>query len=152
MEIDFETRMNILSEFLSGYYHIENDGYITSSETDCCVYNVMEMEGSEDVMDYDKEEGVYKLKKPLSICDYDLIEENDVVCNDWYGEYYSDCGELSETYTECDDYTILWIHPVKSGSVTLEVDTGKIFGDENTKYDTPYSYVVVGGKVYSLES
>ena len=116
MTIDFETRMNILSEFLSGEYYIEGDGYIVSSETDCVVYNVMEMEGSEDVMDYDEEEGVYVLKDGLCISDFDCMNEEDVVCNDWYGEWYSDCGELSEEYLECDDYTIIWIHPVKSRS------------------------------------
>ena len=152
MKLDFETRMSILSEFLSGYYVVESDGYIVSSETDCVVYNVMTFDGK-DVIHWDEEtEEYYTDKDVLHLPVGDGGEEEDVVCNEWYGDYYSDCGECGESYKECEDYTIVWIHPVKSGSVTLEVDTGMIYGDENTKYDTPYCYVIINNECHTLDT
>ena len=148
--LSFETQMRIMCEFLCGYYVIESDGYITSSETDCQVFNVMEFEGNSDEIHYDDYHECYYMNDD-SPMKFDSYMEDDVVCNDYFGDYYSDSGELSEKYKECDDYTVIWIHPVKSGSVTLDVNNFEICSDENSSYDTPSGYVVINHEVFPLE-
>lgn len=149
----FTRQMTILSEFLCGDYYIEDEGYIESSDTDNMVWNVMEMEGGDNIK-YDEVDDVYymdggRLKSP---CDLPLIEENDIVCGEYTDVYYSDEEEVSQSFTDCDDNTVIWIHPVKSGSVVLDLEDYSISGGENTSYDTPSSFVIVGNKSYPLET
>ncbi len=152
MELSFDTKMNILSEFLSGYYVTEDDMYIISSETDCVVWNVMESEGNKDVMKYDEEKESYILNEGVSFYDFDVMSEDDVVCNDWYGDYYQGESEVSQLYKDCDDYTVVIIQVVRSGSVCLDTETFEITSDENTKYNSlPRGFVVINHKVYPLE-
>jgi len=149
----FTRQMMILSEFLCGDYYIEDEGLIESSDTDNMVWNVMEYEGG-DTIKYDEVDDVYymdggRLKSP---CDLPLIEENDIVCGDYTDVYYGDEEEVSQSFTDCDDNTVIWIHPVKSGSVVLDLEDYSISGGENTSYDTPSSFVIVGNKSYPLET
>lgn len=149
----FTQQMTILSQFLCGDYYIEDEGYIESSDTDNMVWNVMEYEGGDNIK-YDEVEEVYymgggRLKTP---CDLPLIEENDIVCGDYTENYYSDEEEVSQSYTNCDDNTVIWIHPVKSGSVVLDLEDYTISGGENSSYDTPSTFVIIDNKSYPLET
>ena len=145
----FEKQMMILSEFLCGDYYIEDEGYIESSDTDCMVWNVMEMEGGDNIK-YDEVEEVYYIKKQVGMLD--CSQEDDIVCSEYSDVYYGDEEEVSQSYTDCDDNTVIWIHPVKSGSVVLDLEDYSISGGENSSYDTPSSFVIIGNKSYPLET
>ena len=149
----FTQQMKLLSEFLCGDYYIEDEGYIESSNTDCCVYNVMTFD-TKDVIQWDKEtEEYYTEESVMKIWDNsDYIYEEDVVCGDYTENYYSDVEEVSQLYTNCDDNTVIWIHPVKSGSVVLDLTDYTISSGENTSYDTPSTFVIIGNKSYPLET
>ena len=150
-------QLDILASFLrEDYYFDEKGGYVEMSirGTDYFTYNVM----MSDILWNEKNETLiqkdddgYFFTSPRGFIEFDFDNEEDVVCGDLTEDYYATPCELAPEYKECEDYTVIWIHPVKGGTICLDLGDYTISGGENVSYDTPSAFVVVGGEVYPLE-
>ena len=146
-------QLDILASFLrEDYFFDEAGNYLEMSSrgTDYWVYNVMTADCETKALIQRDDDG-YFFTGERGFMQFDFQHEEDIVCGDYIDDCFTDEMEIAEEYKECDDYTVIWIHPVKGGTVCLDLSSYSVSGGENSSYDTPSSFVIINGAPHPLE-
>jgi len=144
--------MEFNSENIDTLSYILSSDYWEVDEREGCI--VFDMSGSDwtchNVETY-KGDGVIQEEDGECYTDVDITQlpegcryQDDIVTN------YNEEEEWSDTYTNLEEDTILWVHEVHSGTLAFYWDGGNVSSWENTRYCSPQTFVYKGGKLQPL--